>query len=208
MIPTNDTTPKETPNKIWHFIKKHGVSLLMAIALITMLVNPDAKSWVIQKMMLTGIFNATIDEKMTEATPVSNVDFAFTDAEGTLQNTASLRGKVVFINFWASWCGPCRAEFPSIQTLYSKFENDPNVVFLMVNPDLEDVEKAKAYLAKERFTMPFYQPASAVPDAIYTGTLPTTVVLDKKGAVRFQHEGFANYASEKFIKQLKDLLAE
>ena len=175
--------------------------------MITMLINPDAKSWVLQQLMLTGIFNANIEEKTADATTVSNVDFEFTDAAGVLHNTASLRGKVVFINFWASWCGPCRAEFPSIETLYTKFKNHPDVYFVMINVD-DTPSKGTDYLQKKNFTLPFHQAASSISDEIFTGTLPTTVVLDKKGVIRFKHENFANYASEKFMKEIEELVGE
>ncbi|WP_313261610.1 TlpA disulfide reductase family protein [Sphingobacterium sp.] len=59
----------------------------------------------------------------------------FCDEKGNIQNTSSLRGKVVLISFWASWCPPCQAEFPSIETLYSKFKNNPDVFFLTINQD-------------------------------------------------------------------------
>ena len=121
MEPKNRTDSAFTSNKLWLFTEKHGFSILMGIAIITMLVNPDAKSWVLRQLMFTGLFNANIEQKDAETTSTANLDFEYVDEQGTVYNTESLRGKVVFINFWASWCGPCRAEFPSIQTLYSKF---------------------------------------------------------------------------------------
>lgn len=193
--------------KFVQFIRKNGFSLLMGIALVLLFVSPDAKSWVLQELMVTGIFNANIDEKGVDETETSVVYFNFYDEEGVIHSTNSLKGKVVFINFWASWCGPCRAEFPSIETLYSKFKNHPEVYFLMINAD-ENVGKAKAFLKKENLNIPFFQLQGVIPDAIFTGTLPTTVVLDKKGAIRFRHEGLANYASEKFSKQMEKLLEE
>ncbi|WP_432671250.1 TlpA family protein disulfide reductase [Flavobacterium sp. SM2513] len=202
----NSNNPKPA-HKFGRFILKNGVSILMVVAIVAMLVSPDAKSWVLRQLMLTGIFNANIEHKSADVSNNSVVSFDFKDENGVLHTTKALKGKVVFINFWASWCGPCRAEFPSIETLYSKFKNNPAVYFLVINAD-EDISKAKTYLQKENFTIPFFQSNGAVPDAIYTGTLPTTVVLDKEGAIRFRHEGFANYASENFIKQIEELLKE
>lgn len=207
MTPINKSPSKPNPNKTAQFLKKNGISIVLGITFITMLVNPDAKSWVLQKLMLTGIFNANIEQITSVEAMTADVDFDFIDENGIMQNTSSLRGKVVFINFWASWCGPCRAEFPSIEILYSKFKNNPNVAFVMINLD-DDVSKGIDYLKKENFTLPFHQAASSIPDAIYTGSLPTTVVLDKKGVIRFKHENFANYASEKFIKELQELVQE
>ena len=205
--PKDPSNHSDTASKIWLFIKKHGVSILMGVALITMLVNPDAKSWVLRHLMVTGIFNASIEEKGTDTSKFSVTDFDFVDENGIVQNTSSLRGKVVFINFWASWCGPCRAEFPSIETLYQKFKDDPTVYFLMINAD-DDVSKAQRYMESEHFSIPLMKAGGAVPDVIYTGSLPTTVVLDKSGAIRLKHERFANYASDAFIKQIEELTGE
>lgn len=196
-----------TSAKIIRLIRKNGFNILIGIAFVTMLVSPDAKSWVLRQLMFTGIFNANIEQTSSEVKDDSIASFDFIDENGEIHNTTSLKGKVVFINFWASWCGPCRAEFPSIETLYSKFKNNPNVYFLMVNAD-EDVTKAKVYLQKEKFTIPFFQSQGYIPEQIYAGSLPTTVILDKKGVIRFRHEGFANYASEKFNKQMEELLQE
>ena len=193
--------------KVIKFLKNNGVSLLMGIAVVTMLVNADAKAWVLQKLFFTGLFNAKIKQKTGFEPSQNNADFSFTSENNEIINTASLRGKVVFVNFWASWCGPCRAEFPSIEKLYTQFKDNPNVYFVMINVD-DDISKALSYLEKEQFTIPLQHAYGAIPDEVYTGTLPTTVVLDKKGRLRFSHEGFANYASENFIQQLHELIEE
>ncbi|OMP79348.1 TlpA disulfide reductase family protein [[Flexibacter] sp. ATCC 35208] len=198
---------KVSANKFGQFIRRNGFSILMGIFIIVILVNPDAKSWVLRQLMATGGYNARIEGEGYDVTNQAFSDFDFEDGKGTVQLTASLRGKVVFINFWASWCPPCRAEFPSIEILYSRFKNNPDVSFLTVNEDNE-LSAANAYMKGENFTVPFYKTRGNVPDAIYTGTLPTTIVLDKNGKIRFRHEGLANYGSEKFMKQIEDLIKE
>ncbi len=188
------------------FLRKHGFSILMGLIIITLFVSPEAKSWTIQQMMRTGLYNAGI-EKDAAVLPQIETGFDFEDETGVIQNTASLRGKVVFVNFWASWCPPCRAEFPSIETLYAKFKNNPDIFFLMINED-DDWAAGKEFLAKKNYITPMFKTKSTVPAAIYNGTLPTTLVLDKRGKVVFRHEGFANYASEDFISQINTLIKE
>lgn len=198
---------KQSLNRFWPFVRKNGSTILMVIVFVILIVSPDAKSFVIQQIMKTGFFNASIDKKDTDISNLTSTDFNFMNEQKIVQNTSSLRGKVVFINFWASWCPPCRAEFPSIETLYSKFKNNPDIFFLTINED-SDYTKAKTYLEKENFSVPFYITNGNVPVEIYSGALPTTIVLDKNGKIRFHTTGFANYASDKFIKQIDNLIQE
>lgn len=198
---------KVSSNKFRQYIRKNGFTTLLLIFIGVMFVSPDAKSFVIRQLMITGLFNANIQSKEADKANHTNIDFDFSDENGSVQNTSSLRGKVVFINFWASWCPPCRAEFPSIETLYSKFNDNPDIFFLMINQD-NDLAKGKAYLNKENFTVPLFTTYGNVPEAIYSGALPTTVVLDKNGNIRYHNTGFANYASDKFVKQITQLIKE
>jgi thiol-disulfide isomerase/thioredoxin len=189
-----------------HFIRKHGFSILMGVIIVILLISPEAKSWVIRQVMHTGFYNAKMEKKATPL-PQMETGFDFEDEKGNIQNTSSLRGKVVFINFWASWCPPCRAEFPSIETLYSTFKNNSNIFFVMINED-DDWAAGRNFLEKKHYITPMFKIRSTVPPALYNGTLPTTLVLDKSGKVVFRHEGFANYASEDFISQINTLIKE
>ncbi|MDF0720171.1 TlpA disulfide reductase family protein [Kaistella sp. PBT33-4] len=207
MLNNKEVSKKKPPASKLQYIKKNAFTIVMVIFVGIMFVSPDAKSFVLRQLMATGLFNASMDKKDAATASQANTDFDFTDEKGNVQNTASLRGKVVFINFWASWCPPCRAEFPSIETLYTQFKNNPDMVFLTINED-NDPAAGKAYLEKEKFSVPMYQSNGNVPAEIYSGSLPTTVVLDKKGKVRLHHAGFANYASDKFVKQIEELINE
>lgn len=207
MFNNKEVSKDKSPASKWQYVKKNAFTIIMVIAVGIMLVSPDAKSFVLRQLMVTGLFNPSIDKKDGDATKQINTDFDFVDEKGSVQSTSSLRGKVVFISFWASWCPPCRAEFPSIETLYTKFKDNPDVFFLTINED-SDLATAKAYLTNENFSIPFYKSNGNVPGEIYSGALPTTVVLDKTGKIRFHHTGFANYASDKFVKQIEELVNE
>lgn len=202
-----EVTKRKPPENIGQQIRKNAFTILMVIFIGVMFFSPGAKSFVIKQLMATGLFNASVDIKNSdEKNPVS-IDFDFVDENGNVQNTSSLRGKVVFINFWASWCPPCRAEFPSIEKLYGKFKNNPNVFFLSINKD-KDPTKGKTYLEKEKFSVPMYQSGGHVPTEVYSGPLPTTVVLDKNGKIRMHHTRFADYSSDEFVKQIEELINE
>ena len=200
-------TEKIPPNKFWQFIRKNGFSMLMGSLIVIMVVSPDAKSWMLRQLMRTSFFNAKIESKAADISNHAAINFNFEDDKASIQNTSSLKGKVVFINFWASWCPPCRAEFPSIETLYTRFKNHPDIFFLMINKD-SDLSTANNYLKKEKYSVPFYKTNDNVPGEVFSGSLPTTVMLDKAGKIRFHHEGFSNYGTDKFVKQIEELIKE
>lgn len=189
------------------WIRTHLFSVVFSLFIIFLIVSVDARVWVIKQLISTGLFNADIGKKEVDKPDNIKADFDFLDERGHLINMASLRGKVVFINFWASWCPPCRAEFPSIMVVSRKFKNHPEVYFLMINVD-DHPATAQAYLKKENFVLPIFRINRDVPDYIFNGALPTTIVLDKKGRIRFRHEGFANYGTDNFAAQIKELLNE
>jgi len=144
-----------------------------------------------------------------EVSPENNLapDMAFTDGEGKTFTLSSLRGKVVFLNFWATWCPPCLAEMPSINKLYEQYKNDKDVVFIMVDAD-SNLAKAQKYMNNKSYKMPVYSVASNIPESLFKGALPTTIVFDKQGRLSYNESGAANYASSKFvefIEQLKQL---
>jgi len=185
-------------------IKKRWLSILFYTLIIIFIFSSSAKSWVLQQVVSTGLLKAEIkddsNKNLTEAVP-----FSFTDSNGKTATTADLKGKVVFINFWASWCPPCRAEMPSLENLYRKFKDDNRIVFLFMNED-NDTGKAIAYLEKNDFSIPLFYSKENISNEIFSGTLPTTLVLDKDGKIVLKHQGMAQYDSESFANQLMQLL--
>jgi thiol-disulfide isomerase/thioredoxin len=185
-------------------LKKRWLSILFYALIIVFLFSPDAKSWLLKQVVSTGLLKAEI-KKDSDKNTSEAVTFSYTDAKGEPATTADLKGKVVFINFWASWCPPCRAEMPSLENLYQKFKDDDRFVFLFMNED-EDKNKAIEYLEKNSFTIPLFYSSGNVPREIFSGSLPTTIVLDKEGKIVLKHQGMAGYDTEGFIRQLKELL--
>ena len=116
------------------FKKNWSTTLLFAI-FVLLLVSPDAKAWMMRQVISTGLLNAKMEDKNIEKSSFENTatiseSFSVKDENGQLINISELKDKVVFINFWASWCPPCRAEFPSIQKFYEKYKENDGVVFL------------------------------------------------------------------------------
>jgi thiol-disulfide isomerase/thioredoxin len=181
-------------------------NLFFFAVIILLLFNPGAKGWVLKQLMTAGLFKAAIEKDALAAGARGDaVSFDFRDENGNIQSVSSLKGRVVLVNFWASWCPPCVAEMPSLNELYQELKGDSRFVFLFINKD-DDRARAKQFLKANGFALPLLTTAGDVPAEIYTGTLPTTVILNKEGAVVLQHQGLANYYTKEFKKQLKELL--
>ena len=134
-------------------------------------------------------------------------DISFQAANKSIINTQDLIGKVVFINFWATWCPPCIAEMPSIQILYDKFKDNKDIVFLMVDVD-SDLKGAEQFMNSRKFTLPIYIQNSNIPSSFLEGAIPTTVILDKRGNIDVLLEGGRDYTAPQMTQALESLLSE
>jgi len=173
--------------------------------LLLVLLNGDVKSWVLRQLVSVGIFSTSTDKTSDKKSALPKAaPFSYRNEKGESVSTENLKGKVVFINFWASWCPPCRAEMPSIVKLYKQFKNDERYVFVFINED-DDKQKAINYLKKEGFDLPIMTSASSISQELYSGTLPTTIILNKAGEVTMKHEGMAKYNSGSFIQDFIEL---
>lgn len=132
-------------------------------------------------------------------------EISLVDEQGNSVSLKSLRGKVVFINFWATWCPPCVREMPSINTLKKSFEDKDNIVFLMVDVD-GNLAKSKGFMNKHNYDLPVFAPASKIPPEFLGGAIPTTVILDKNGQMVARMEGGRDYSSPEIRNALVSLL--
>ena len=127
-------------------------------------------------------------------------DLGFTDAAGTKKTIADFAGKKLLVNFWASWCVPCRAEMPALQALATTYNSDKFEV-VPINLDVGDsgLEKARIFLADEKLTLPLYpaplQAFQRLQQEAVTVGLPTTVLLDEKGCELAVLQGPAEWDS-------------
>ncbi|SHN39190.1 TlpA disulfide reductase family protein [Chitinophaga sp. CF418] len=170
---------------------------IMVLFLVLVLVNPSVKAGVMQGLMKVGLFQPGMPEEVGAESEMAS-DMSFMDGDGKTFTLSSLRGKVVFLNFWATWCPPCRAEMPSINALYEKFREDKNVVFLTVDTD-GNYKKANNFLKKQQYSLPLYVADSQIPGELLGRSIPTTVIINKKGQIAYRHEGAADYGNERFM---------
>lgn len=140
---------------------------------------------------------------VTAVKPVTP-DVVFLDENNKEVSLNALKGKVVFINFWATWCPPCREELPSIHKLKQAFRDNNKIVFLLVDID-GNLNKSKAFMKKHQYDLPVYVPKSPIPSNFLGKAIPTTVIIDKKGRMVGHIEGGMDYYTKDVIKGLKDL---
>ncbi|WPU91050.1 TlpA disulfide reductase family protein [Mucilaginibacter sabulilitoris] len=178
---------------------------LMMVIILIMLINPAAKSSLIRALMNIGFFRPDIPVPASKKPIADPFNISFKDTHGKMVNTTDLKGKVIFVNFWATWCPPCIAEMPSINKLYAQFKNNPNVVFMIVDVD-NDYSKANGFMQKHNYNLPMYTLASDVPGNIMDGTIPTTLVFDNAGRLVYQYTGAADYNNSNFTAYLNMLI--
>lgn len=183
---------------------KKYISNGIFIAVLALLIFvPSAKALLLQGLMRIGLFNPDVKAEQMATNP--SLDLRFKDQKGNIVTLNELKGKVVFLNFWATWCPPCLAEMPSINKLYEQYKTNNNVIFIMLDAD-SDLAKSGTFMKTYNYTMPVYQMASNVPEQLFAGSLPTTVVFDKQGRLSFKHEGIADYSSKKFVDFIERLI--
>ena len=154
-------------------------------------------------LLATGLINPKLEQ-----VELVNQDFdyrgRFLDFEGNEISLDSYRGKTLFINLWASWCGPCRAEMPHISELYKSLENEPNIEFLLVGLD-NDIEKSRNFLAGKTWTFPTAHASFGLNGSLQSQSIPTTLVVSPAGKIVFYQEGMSNFNTDEFRDFLKNL---
>jgi thiol-disulfide isomerase/thioredoxin len=167
--------------------------LLIALAMITVVSCNNTNAAAEEEM---GGSKETIAPNAAKAEVLLPV-LMMIDVKGNAFNLADFKGKKVFVNLWASWCPPCRAEIPSIEKLYSKVDKS-KAAFIMLSLD-NDFEKAVKFAAKNKMVTPVYYPAENLPALFNVQGIPATFIFDEKGNLITRIEGGDDYDTEKYL---------
>lgn len=134
-------------------------------------------------------------------------DFTLKSRSGENVKLSELRGEVVMINFWASWCAPCRQEMPLLEDMYKKY-NDLGFVLLGVNVE-EDSSKAGELLREVPVSFPIlFDNKNDVTKLYKVVAMPSTVMVDRDGKMRYLHRGYLPGYEAEYVKQIKELVRE
>lgn len=204
-------TPQKKPGSSWlRMLRKNALTIILLAVVVMLYVSKDFKAQFIRLAMQTGIMGKPKIE--TVATVTNQPSIAHTklrDQKGKTFTIGSLKGKVVFINFWATWCAPCRAEMAGIASLKKQFAADTSVVFLMVDAD-HQLDKSTRFLQRKDWGLfleaptddlpvPLVEVLGAVPAPLYSKSIPASFVLNREGQVVMRFYGAADYSHPSFL---------
>jgi len=163
--------------------------------------HTDVAAFTQRVILQTGIITPDTELPENEQEQL-DYNLALASIDGQQVHLSDFKGKVLFINIWATWCAPCIAEMPGIQSLFEETNSD--VVFIMLSMD-DSNDKAKKFIERKGFTFPVYLPASRVPEMLRAPSIPTTLVVNKEGKVVSKKVGMAKYNTKKFKRFLEEL---
>lgn len=134
-------------------------------------------------------------------------DFTLKSLHGDNVKLSEQRGNVVMINFWASWCGPCRQEMPLLNDMYLRYR-DLGFTLLGVNVE-EDSTDAKKMVTELKVAFPvLFDTQNAVSKLYNVEAMPSTILVDRDGNMRFLHRGYLPGYEEDYEKQIRELMRE
>jgi peroxiredoxin len=169
--------------------------------------NACARSAAIWLVLAAAVAGAGPSAAALPSVGVSAPDFAAKSDSGRNVRLSELRGQVVLINFWASWCNPCRQELPLLSKIYSQYRG-AGFALLAVNVD-DNRKDAEVMLKRLDLKFPTLFDGNKKVAKLYgVDTMPATLVIDRDGRVRYVHRGYYDGYERKYEQQVRELLKE
>jgi thiol-disulfide isomerase/thioredoxin len=181
---------KAKPNrKDW--IKKNWSNILFVI-LVILFIIPQTRFHLQVTINQLFSFSPSIESE-NDLKKLENYNWQLINQDGKSVNLNASKGRVTLINFWASWCGPCVAEMPSLQKAYNQHKDKVDFYFVA----RDEAKLVEAFLKKEKYNVPVYYEKQNPPNLLKGKQLPTTYLIDKNGNVWVEKTGAADWNSDK-----------
>ena len=135
-------------------------------------------------------------------------DFSLKDLNSRKVGLKQFREKIIFLNFWATWCGPCKEEMPSLEVLYQQFK-EKNFILLAISVDYEGLKPVQEFINKHHYTFPvLLDPKCETLDLFEVKGIPTTFLIDKKGIMVGKAVGPRDWKSPEVISLINLMLGK
>ena len=182
-------------------MKKIKLKNVLYFVIIALMIIPQTRK-PIQVMLHKGLalFSPSVEAE-EDTVFINYTSWQLQDAKGNVVDFKDFKGKVVLINFWATWCPPCIAEMPNLQKLHDAYKD--KVVFLFVSNEKKEV--INSFVSKNTYSFNVYTPLSTSSE-FEISSIPRTFLINKEGKIIIDKEGAANWNSEKVREILDDLL--
>jgi len=183
------------------------LSDLLFVALVLALLFPSSRMWVVshfQRLTMWGPSELPKSEQVV--LPETAFDWKLIDLNAKEFQLSDFKGKVLFVNFWATWCPPCVAEMPSIQKLYEHYKKNDSIVFILATSD--PINKVKKFLEDRDFDLPIYLMASNAPKEFFSKSIPATFLVDKRGKIVMIEKRAKKWHGQKAIDYIDELIDE
>ncbi|TXG39215.1 TlpA family protein disulfide reductase [Seonamhaeicola maritimus] len=185
--------------------KKPKVTDIIFLIVVAVLIIPKTRKPIqvfVNKAVAAVISPSKIQEEKQEA--ISTYDWRLKDSQGKNFNFEQTKGKIVLVNFWATWCPPCIAEMPSLQELYNDYQDKIEFVFVSSEP-FKDIN---SFIEKNKYNFKVYKPVSNYNEIFKVNGIPRTFLIDKKGKIVIDKTGAANWNSEKVRNTINELIQQ
>ena len=182
--------------------KNQWSNIIIAVVILAMIIPGTRKPIQIFVNKLLAFSPSVTSEEKRES--ITDYNWVLEKNNKDRKEFSDLKGKVILVNFWATWCPPCIAEMPSFELLYRDYHN--KIEFLFVSN--EDHETVRGFLDRKKYSIPAYRPLSEAPKPLNGSTLPTTYLISSTGKIVIMKVGSANWNSESVRKTIDKLLLE
>lgn len=183
---------------------KVKIKNILFLIIIGLLLIPQTRQ-PIQILLNKGLalFGPSIVDESKQVV-LTDFDWDLKDTNGNVFHFEEMKGKVVFLNFWATWCPPCIAEMPSMQTLFNRYKGQ--VEFIFVSNESPSI--INEFLKENEYRFKVFNPLTEYPDTFDVNSIPRTFLIDKRGGIVIDKTGAANWDSKTVQETIDRLIKQ